>query len=182
MTTTPILLPPGPFDVILADPPWTFATYSVKGKGRSAERHYPCMPLADIKALPVAAIAASSCALYLWTTVPHLANAIGVISAWGFTYKSQFVWRKNRQATGYWAANQHEMLLIAARGGRIAPRFRGIRLASSVIDAPVRQHSRKPDEARRIIEAYHPDARRIELFARERSPGWTVFGNETDKF
>jgi N6-adenosine-specific RNA methylase IME4 len=72
------------YRVILADPPWTFATYSRKGKGRSAEAHYDCMSLADIKALPVADWAAPHCALFLWVTDTSLPHALEVIEAWGF--------------------------------------------------------------------------------------------------
>jgi hypothetical protein len=74
------------YNVIYADPPWTFATYSCKGKGRSAEAYYDCMSLADIKALPVADWAAADCALFLWITDPSLPRALEVIEAWGFTY------------------------------------------------------------------------------------------------
>jgi N6-adenosine-specific RNA methylase IME4 len=71
------------YDVIYADPPWTFSIYSPKGKGRSAEAHYPCMTLAEIAALPVQQWAAQASVLYLWATVPHLANALSMIEAWG---------------------------------------------------------------------------------------------------
>src|SRR5918994_4794707 len=93
-----VAIPPraGSYGVILADPPWTFATYSDKGKGRSAEAHFDCMDLAAIKALPVGSWAARNAVLYLWCTVPHLENALAVVAAWGFTYKSSFVWIKDR--------------------------------------------------------------------------------------
>ena len=85
----------GEYRLIYADPPWTFATYSRKGKGRSAEAHYDCMSLADIKALPVADWAAPDCVLLLWVTDPLLDKAMDVIRAWGFTYKTVgFCWAK----------------------------------------------------------------------------------------
>src|SRR5262244_2937164 len=92
--------PPSNYDrVIYADPPWTFATYSRKGKGRSAEAHYDCMSLGDIKALPVAEWAADDCVLLLWTTDPLLQTAFDVISAWGFTYKTVgFYWAKLKKS------------------------------------------------------------------------------------
>jgi N6-adenosine-specific RNA methylase IME4 len=133
------------YGVILADPPWTFATYSSKGKGRSAEAHYDCMSLDEIKALPVTEWAADDAALYLWATAPHLANSLTVMSAWGFTYKSNFVWTKERIGTGYWARNRHEHLLIGARGSKVCPRFNGIAPVDSVIEGQQRQHSQKPD-------------------------------------
>lgn len=170
----------GAYSVIYADPPWTFQTYSTKGKGRSAEAHYDCMSLAAIKALPVNAWAAKSAALYLWCTVPHLENALAVAKSWGFAYKSSFVWVKERIGTGYWARNRHELLLVAARGGKICPRFREIPAVDSVIEGQQRAHSQKPDRARAIIEGYHPDVLRLEMFARERVPGWDAFGLEAD--
>jgi N6-adenosine-specific RNA methylase IME4 len=166
------------YGVILADPPWTFATYSSKGKGRSAEAHYDCMSLDDIKALPVTEWAAHDAALYLWTTAPHLANSLTVMSAWGFTYKSNFVWTKERIGTGYWARNRHEHLLIGARGSKVCPRFNGIAPVDSVIEGQQRQHSQKPDRAIEIIERYHPGVPKLEMFARERRPGWDAWGNE----
>ena len=85
----------GEYRLIYADPPWSFATYSRKGKGRSAEAHYDCMSLADIKALPVAEWAAPDCVLLLWATDPLLDKAMDVIRAWGFTYKTVgFCWAK----------------------------------------------------------------------------------------
>src|SRR5205807_710989 len=86
---------PKHYRVIYADPPWTFATYSRKGKGRSPEAYYDCMPLADIKALPVAEWAADDCVLLLWTTDPLLEKAFEIVRAWGFTYKTVgFYWAK----------------------------------------------------------------------------------------
>ena len=170
----------GTYRVIYADPPWTFQTYSAKGKGRSAEAHYDCMTLNAIKALPVDTWAARSAALYLWCTVPHLENALSVVASWGFAYKSSFVWVKDRIGTGYWARNRHELLLIAARGSNICPRFRDIPAVDSVIEGQQRAHSQKPDRARTIIEEYHPDVPRLEMFARERAAGWDAWGLEAD--
>jgi N6-adenosine-specific RNA methylase IME4 len=164
------------YDVIYADPPWTFVTYSPKGKGRSAEAHYPCMTLAEIAALPVKQWAAQASVLYLWSTVPHLVNALSMIDAWGFRYVSAFVWVKDRIGTGYWARNRHEHLLIGARGSKVCP-ARGLAI-DSVIEGQQRQHSQKPDRAAEIIEHYHPDARKLEMFARQRRPGWDVWGTE----
>jgi N6-adenosine-specific RNA methylase IME4 len=164
------------YDVICADPPWTFSTYSPKGKGRSAEAHYLCMTLAEVAALPVQRWAARNSVLYLWATVPHLVNALSIIEAWGFRYVSAFVWVKDRIGTGYWARNRHEHLLIGARGSKVCP-ARGLAI-DSVIEGQQRQHSQKPDRAAEIIEHYHPDARKLELFARQHRPGWDAWGHE----
>ena len=87
------LLPAEKFDVIYADPPWTFRTWSAEGKGRSPEKHYDCMSLADIRALPVSDIAAGNCALFLWVTDPLLPEGLKLMEAWGFKFKTiAFVW------------------------------------------------------------------------------------------
>jgi N6-adenosine-specific RNA methylase IME4 len=188
-----IIIPPqaGQYGVIYADPPWAYETYSAKGKGRSAEAHYDCLSLEDIKALPVTAWAAKDAVLYVWCTAPHLENALAVLAAWGFAYKSNFAWIKERIGTGYWSRNRHEHLLlgtrgsdrhehllIGARGSMVCPRYRGIPPADSVIEGQRREHSRKPDRAAEIIEQYYPDVPKLEMFARFSRPGWDVWGDQ----
>ena len=108
--------------VIYADPPWRFEPYSRDtGMDRAADNHYPTSPLEEIKALSVPSIAAPDCVLFLWATVPMLPQALEVMSAWGFTYKSNFAWAKNRMGTGYWNRNKHELLLIGTCGHIPAP-------------------------------------------------------------
>src|SRR5271165_4878221 len=113
--------------VVYADPPWSFATYSHKGKGRSAEAYYNCMSLADIKALPVTDWTAADCVLLLWATDPMLPQALKVIRAWGFTYKTVgFYWVKASErfdrkpsyftGMGYWTRANPEQCLLATRG------------------------------------------------------------------
>jgi N6-adenosine-specific RNA methylase IME4 len=168
----------GRYSVVYADPPWPFRAWSARGKGRSAEAHFDCMSLEEIKALPVARWAARNAVLYLWATVPHLELVLGVIPAWGFGYKSNLAWIKERGGTGYWAKNRHELLLIGVRGSRVCPRFHDIPIADSVIEGGQRQFARKPDAARAIIDRYHPNAHRLELFARETAPGWDAWGDQ----
>jgi N6-adenosine-specific RNA methylase IME4 len=165
------------YRVVYADPPWTFATYSAKGKGKSPERHYQCLTLPEIKALPVAELAADDCALFLWVTMPTLPQGLEVIRSWGFTYKSRaFCWAKLTRTgkqwhfgCGYSTRKNPEDCLLATRG---RPRVldRGV---PELIVAPVREHSRKPDEARQRIERLFAGPR-VELFARQRWPGWEV--------
>lgn len=162
------------FGVILADPPWTFEVRSDRGKSRAPE--YPTMSLAEITALPVADLAEKSAVLYLWSTVPHLRNSLDIMEAWGFEYKSEFVWVKDKAGTGYWNRNRHEPLLIGTRGGKVAPAPED--LVGSVVEAEVGRHSKKPEIFHEIIEAYHGPRRRIELFARRERPGWATWGNE----
>lgn len=170
----------GRYDVIYADPPWTFNTYSFKGKGRGAEAHYDCLSIEQIKGMPVSDWAKKNSVLYLWTTVPHLPQALQVIDAWGFKYKSSFVWVKDKIGTGYWARNRHELLLISSRGSNVCPRYRGIPAVDSVISGQQRAHSQKPDQAREIIDRYHPDAVKLEIFAREKVAGWDAWGLEVN--
>jgi N6-adenosine-specific RNA methylase IME4 len=177
------------FGVIYADPPWTFDTYSEKGKEtRSPELHYRTMSLDDIKALPVARLAAPDCLLFLWTTMPRLPDAIDVIRAWDFKYKTVgFTWVKttpsakfiNRDGeglhwgTGYWTRANAELCLLAGKG-HPKRRDKGVH---QVVISPVREHSEKPEEVSVRIERL-VGGPYLEMFARRERPGWTVFGNE----
>jgi N6-adenosine-specific RNA methylase IME4 len=173
------------YGVIYADPPWTFATYSRKGKGRSAEAHYDCMSLTEIKALPVADWAADDCVLLLWTTDPLLPISFEVITSWGFTYKTVgFYWAKlNKSASkpvsadrsfftglGFWTRANPEICLLATRGH---PRRRSANVKKLIV-SPRREHSRKPDEAYRRIEALCQGPY-LEMFARSAQPGWETW-------
>lgn len=173
-------LPEGKYGVIYADPPWTFKVWSGEGKDRAAENHYPTMTQAEIEALPVGDLAADDCALFLWAVWPQLPEALAVIEAWGFTYKTcAFVWAKStkdgeRFATGmgYWTRANSEVCLLATRG---SPK----RLNADVhqIVSPRTEHSRKPDEVpERIVRLV--DGPYIELFARRPRAGWHVWGNQ----
>lgn len=169
------------FSVIYADPPWTFHTYSGKGKQRSAERHYDTASLADIASLPIAPLAADNCALFLWAVMPELPGALEVIKAWGFDYTTAaFVWVKQNRSgegiftgMGYWTRANAEVCLLATRG---AP----MRLdmgVHQVVTEPVAEHSRKPEEVRRRVERLLAGPY-LELFGRRPVDGWTVWGNE----
>jgi N6-adenosine-specific RNA methylase IME4 len=166
------------FPVVLADPPWHFEAYNeISGVERAAGNHYPTMSLDEICALPVKGLATDSAALFLWTTAPHLHEAIRLIDAWGFGYRTNICWVKDKIGLGYWVRNQHELLLIATRGDMPAPA--PSRRPPSVLQIPKREHSRKPDEAYALIERIYPELPKIELFARgEARPGWAVWGNE----
>ena len=172
------------FDIILADPPWTFETWSKKGKGRSPEQHYPCLTFEDICALPVKDIAADNCALFLWVTGPILPRVCEVITAWEFTYSGvAFTWAKRTKRDrgwhmggGYTTRKNSELCLLATRG---KPKRLSCAVRELVV-APVREHSQKPEEVRdRIIQLYG-DLSRVELFARETTSGWVALGNEID--
>ena len=188
-----MLLPDQRYNVIYADPPWTFRTWSKQGKDRSPEKHYGCMNLDDVKDLPVGDLAEPDCALFMWATDPLLREAFDVIDAWGFTYKTiAFVWAKlTRNAPslmfteqdfftgmGYWTRANSELCLLATKG---KPKRQSASVRRLVIDHR-REHSRKPDSVADRIVQLMGDVPRIELFARNAKPGWHVWGNETEKF
>jgi N6-adenosine-specific RNA methylase IME4 len=165
------------YGVIHADPEWSFAPWSAEtGMDRAADNHYPCSPLDVIAARPVAEIAAPDCVLFLWATAPMLPEALAVMAAWGFTYKSHLVWDKGAVGTGYWFRNRHELLLVGVRGAVPAPAM-GDQWAS-VLAEPRGAHSAKPDGAAAMIEAYFPNVPKIELNARVARPGWDMWGAE----
>lgn len=182
-STVPHIL--GGWEVIYADPPWRFSTYSAAGRSRSPDGplgHYETMKVQDIEALIQPTHVATSAVLYLWATAPMLLEALDVMRAWGFAYKSQHVWDKEKIGTGYWARNQHEILLVGttpkAKNLCPPPELR----MPSVYREKATQHSRKPDYYHNFLSLAYPDKRKIELFARPpHPPGWYVWGNEVVK-
>lgn len=175
-----IALPEGKFAAILADPPWRFRTWSETNQRKSASRHYPLMTLDEIKALPMGECAAADCALFLWVIQPMLPQAMAVLEAWGFEFKTvAFVWDKGRIGLGYWTRAETEQCWLATRGNpKRRPEATCVR--QKIVARP-REHSRKPDETHARIERLVAGPY-LELFGRQQRPGWTVWGNETDKF
>lgn len=184
------------YPVIIADPPWIFGTRSVRGKGRSADRHYPTMELADIARLPVQDLAGDDCHLFLWITGALLAIGahVPVMTAWGFKPSSlAFVWLKTKSAREVERAETWDDVFFTGMGfttrqnaeavilGRKGNARRVDRTIRQVVISPRREHSRKPDLVRNRIERYCGNTG-VELFARSRAPGWDAFGNEIDKF
>lgn len=169
------------YPILYADPPWEYGNQQHAGRGKSATggaaRHYPTLPSSAIGALPVAALAAPDALLFMWSSSPHLDQAIEVMRAWGFRYMTVgFVWDKERVNPGYYTMSQCELCLIGKRGRIPSPR--GARNVRQLVREPRGEHSVKPDEVRRRIVAMFPTQRRIELFARHRLPGWDAWGNE----
>lgn len=177
LATKQAALPNKRYGVIYADPEWRFEVYSRDtGMDRSADNHYPTSSTEQICERPVADIAADDCVLFLWATVPMLPDALCVMDAWDFKYKSHCVWAKDRIGTGYWFRNQHEILLVGTRGNVPAPAM-GTQI-ESLVDAPVGRHSEKPDQFYELIERYFPNLPKIELNARAARPGWDAWGYE----
>jgi N6-adenosine-specific RNA methylase IME4 len=164
------------YNVLYVDPPWRFEPYSrLTGMDRAADNHYATLDLAAIKALRVPA--AKNCALLLWATSPMLLQALEVMTAWGFAYRSKCVWVKPSIGTGYWWRNQHETLLLGIKG-RIPAPAPGQRFPS-VICARRGRHSEKPAVFAEMIERMFPDTSKLEMFARGLPrEGWEGWGIE----
>jgi N6-adenosine-specific RNA methylase IME4 len=172
-------LPQARFAIIYADPEWRFEVWSEKGQDRAAGNHYPTSALEVILARDVQGIVADAGLLLLWATVPMLVEALAVMQAWGFTYKSHLAWDKELIGTGRWLRNQHELLLIGTRGDFPAP-APGTQI-SSVLRSRRREHSRKPDEVLDWIDRIYPNLPKVELNRRGPArPGWSAWGNEVD--
>lgn len=178
--------PIAPFsaDLIMIDPPWRLATYSDKGKKKAPERHYPTLPIEVIRSFPVGDLASPNSLLWCWGTNPMLDQQIDCVKHWGFKFITTGVWVKTTKngkisfGTGYRLRGASEPFIIATIGN--PPTAKNVR---SVIMAPIREHSRKPDEAYRIAERYVlGDPRRVDIFARQERPGWQAWGNEVEKF
>jgi N6-adenosine-specific RNA methylase IME4 len=168
--------PSGRYPIILADPPWRYENPPMGGGNRSIENHYPTMTLDEICALPVGASADDDAILYLWATAPKLAECFAVIHAWGFTYRTNIVWVKDKIGMGYHARSQHELLLIAKRG-ELPPPLPEDR-ESSVVIANRGKHSEKPAAFYELIERWYPTLPKLELFQREARKGWAGWGNQ----
>lgn len=171
------------FSIIYADPPWDYAGQTQIAHGGkcsgSAKSHYNTMKLADLKKLDVAALAEDDCLLFMWSSSPHLDQAIELMQAWGFDYSTiAFVWDKQRVNPGFYTLSQCEICIVGKRGK--IPRPRGKRNVRQFISELRGRHSEKPAEIRSRIEKMFPTQTKIELFARTATPGWSVWGNEVE--
>ncbi len=187
------------YGAILADPPWSYEMRSEAGYAKSPEAHYATMPLDAIKALPVADLAGRDCHLFLWSTWPHLPQALEVMKAWGFGYVTGGSWIKRtvnwnlNMATGYVLRSACEPYLVGKLGDpQVHSRSERNVLPypaeicpeefPDMIEAIRREHSRKPVQMREMIERLLPTSFCCELFGREAWPGHDVWGNQADKF
>jgi N6-adenosine-specific RNA methylase IME4 len=198
-------LPRAHYGAILADPPWRFRTWDQReaivrrsvsvtdgSMNKSAAVHYNTMTIEDICALPVGTLAADNCALFLWIAWPNLEDALSVIEAWGFEFKTAaFVWTKahagqlemfeqaisDQMGMGYWTRANTEPCILATRG---KPKRLNADVRQAIIE-PRREHSRKPDCVHGRIERL-VGGPYVELFARSRRLGWDAWGNEVEKF
>jgi N6-adenosine-specific RNA methylase IME4 len=186
-------LPRGHFRVALVDPPWRFHAWSHRGEKKGACQHYQTRALDEIRALPVPELMAGDAAMFLWVTQPMLPEALQVITSWQFAYRTVgFIWIKMptrwtpasrrvrpRLGLGYHTRSGAEQCWLAIRGRGYKRQCQGV---EQVIHAPLREHSRKPDETATRIERLVGDIPKIELFARTRRAGWFSWGSELDRF
>jgi len=158
------------FACIYADPPWRYSNQVTRA---STDNHYSTMTVEQICALPVADLCADKCHLHLWTTNGFLFECPKIFEAWGFEFKSSFVWVKPQMGIGNYWRNSHELLLTAVRGGMVSEDKSLMSWGSFKRGA----HSSKPDKIRTLVERFSPGPY-LELFGRRRAENWTVFGNE----
>lgn len=176
-------LTPGGYAVIYADPPWRFKNWSAAGEQKNAVHHYRCLTLKELRALPVGRLAAPQCALAMWITSPMASKGFALAEHWGFRFTTKlFAWTKdyggNRMGLGYYSRSATEDCWLFMRGDPLP------RLSKSVrqhLTAPVREHSRKPDEFRdRLAKLFAGP--RCELFSRTDHPGFAAWGDQTGMF
>jgi|TARA_R100001594_G_scaffold138062_1_gene181504 N6-adenosine-specific RNA methylase IME4 len=178
------------YNIIYADPPWQFKYQSKKRTDgtsddlniRDPQKEYPCMTIDDIYNMPVNEIADDNSILFLWVTYPLLKEGIKTMEEWGFTYKTcGFSWiKKNKKSDslfwglGYWTRANNEICLLGTKG---KPK-RVSKGVHQVVMSKIQKHSQKPDIVKDRIVELCGDVPRIELFARQRTKGWDVWGNE----
>jgi len=170
---------PHKYGVIVADPPWQYRATTGRG---IAEDNYDVLTIENLKEMPVDKLALDDCILFLWGTWPMLPEVLGLIDAWGFTYKTGWPYVKTHKdgtifyGVGRWIRGATEYVLMGIRGDVSPPEemknYMGIL-------SPSLDHSRKPDSVHQIAETLPGPY--LELFARRTRPGWTVFGNEIEE-
>ena len=175
------------YDIIYADPPWHYARRRTGTSfGGGVTDKYPTMTTDEIAKLQIPA--ADDSVLLIWTTMPYLDRCIQtIIPAWGFRYITcAFTWIKTNRnngkpfaGVGNYTKSNAELCLLAKRGQGIPRQARDVH---QVIAEPRREHSRKPDRVRDDIVRLFGDRPRLEMFARTSTPGWQVWGNQTDRF
>ena len=174
-------LPPDVFPVIYADPPWSYGNSGIIGDTDNyghVGRHYPSMTIGELCDLPIKNMVADNAVLFMWVTSPLLAECWPVIKAWGFKYKTSFIWDKVKHNFGHYNSVRHELLLVCTRGS-FTPQVNKLFDSVQSVERSDK-HSEKPQEFRDIIDTIYPHGPRIELFARAGTDGWATWGNEDD--
>ena len=175
-------LPNKKYGIIYADPPWDYKgqlqhTGAAGKESGGAARHYPTLPVSEMETWDIAAISQENCLLFMWTSSPHLDQAIRLGKAWGFKWATvAFVWDKQRVNPGYYTMSQCELCLVFKRGK--IPQPRGSRNVRQLVQTKRTRHSEKPEAVREGIEQMFPNQTKIELFARKQARGWDTWGLE----
>ena len=173
------------YKIIYTDPPWEFKVWSKKGAGRTASSHYDVMSVDEIKSIPIQDIADKDSVLFLWATYPNLLEALDVMKAWGYTYKTvAFTWVKTNKnkvgffvGLGYYTRANPEICLLGTKGKGLKRVSKSVR---NLVVSPREEHSKMPDEVRNRIVELFGDVSKIELFARKETKGWDAVGYEID--
>ena len=168
-----VSVPTGTFDIVYADPPWRYEEASAS-PNRAIENQYQTMEVEDIMAIHIPSNEDSL--LLLWATAPKLIEALQVMEAWGYKYRTNIVWDKQKIGMGYWARGQHEILLIGVKGEFSPPQVED--RISSIYSEKRTEHSKKPEFFYHWIEKCWKGKTKLEMFAREARKGWEVFGNQ----
>lgn len=168
----------GHHDVVIIDPPWPMATRSAKGRNKLPT--YETVGLDELMQLgrTIRSLLARDAVALVWITAPQLSNAMMVVAQWGLSYRTYRVWKKKRIGTGYWTRSNGEILLICTRGKPKAPVMG--KQGNSIFEAPAKdkRHSSKPICLHEWVETHYPNARKLELFARDEREGWTTYGGD----
>ena len=169
------------FSIVYADPPWDYKGQTQIGLGGvssgGAKSHYSTLKLDDLKRLDISSLCEKDCLLFMWSSSPHLDQAIDLMRAWGFSWATvAFAWDKQRVNPGFYTMSQVELCLVGKRGK--IPQPRGARNVRQLVSELRTKHSAKPLAVRQRIEEMFPTQAKIELFAREQAPGWSVWGDQ----
>ena len=165
------------YKIIYADPAWKYNDKQNTPKLGGAVKHYQTMTIKELCNLPVKFLIEDNAVLFIWTTSPLLEETFAVIKAWGFKYKSSFVWDKIKHNMGHYNSVRYELLLICTKGS-CTPEIK--KLFDSVVSIERTKHSKKPKYFADLIDTIYPSGNRIELFARDVKQGWDVWGNEAE--
>lgn len=168
------LLPQGKYQVIYADPPWKYGN-SMPEYFTEQANYYPLMTIQEICDLPVNDISDKNSVLFIWVTSPILEEAFSVINAWGFKYKTSFIWDKVKHNMGHYSSVRHEILLLCIKGSYP---LQHMKLYDSVYTQERGSHSEKPKFFYQMIEDIYPNGNKIELFSRNKRDGWEQYGNQ----
>ena len=165
-------LPEGKYSVIYADPPWQYNNAGISG---AATNHYPTLSIEELCNLKIKDIVADNAVLFMWVTNPMLDECFKIVESWGFKYKTNIVWVKEKAGQGFYVKGQHELLLICVKGNFTPDNTLYVR---SVVNLPRQEHSQKPSKFYEIIEELYPKGKYLEMFARNERVNWTSWGNE----